>query len=75
MMPHELFIAAITGLAPCVLLPASHLLAALLVVALCTWFAARYFVRRIGGYTGDCLGATQQIAELAFYLGFLCSFT
>jgi adenosylcobinamide-GDP ribazoletransferase len=56
-------------------LPASHLLAALLVVALCTWFAARYFVRRIGGYTGDCLGATQQIAELAFYLGFLCSFT
>jgi hypothetical protein len=40
-------------------------------VALCTWLAARYFVRRIGGYTGDCLGATQQIAELAFYLGHL----
>lgn len=75
MAPHELLIAALTGLAPCALLPASHLLVALLAVALCTWLAARYFVHRIGGYTGDCLGATQQIAELAFYLGFLCSFT
>lgn len=27
--------------------------------------------RWIGGYTGDCLGATQQITELAFYLGVL----
>jgi adenosylcobinamide-GDP ribazoletransferase len=38
-------------------------------------FAARYFLRRIGGYTGDCLGATQQLAELAFYLGMLCNFS
>lgn len=75
MAPHELLIATLTGLVPCILLPASHLLVALVAVALCTWLAARYFVRRIGGYTGDCLGATQQIAELAFYLGFLCSFT
>ncbi len=76
MSPHELLIAAMTGVAPCALLPATnHLLIALLAVALCTWFAARYFVRRIGGYTGDCLGATQQMAELAFYVGFLCSFT
>ena len=40
-----------------------------------TWLLARYFMRRIGGYTGDCLGAAQQLAELAFYLGLLCSFT
>jgi len=44
-------------------------------VALTTLLAARYFVRRIGGYTGDALGATQQLSELAFYLGLLCSFT
>ena len=37
-----------------------------------TVLAAGYFVRRIGGYTGDCLGATQQAAELAFYVGLLC---
>jgi adenosylcobinamide-GDP ribazoletransferase len=28
----------------------------------------RYFVRRIGGYTGDCLGFAQQIFELSIYL-------
>jgi adenosylcobinamide-GDP ribazoletransferase len=32
---------------------------------------ARKFVRRIGGYTGDCLGAVQQVAEVAFYLAVL----
>lgn len=34
---------------------------------------ARKFVRRIGGYTGDCLGAVQQVAELAFYLAVLAA--
>ncbi|MPV56490.1 adenosylcobinamide-GDP ribazoletransferase [Burkholderia sp. HI2761] len=29
---------------------------------------ARYFVKRIGGYTGDCLGFAQQLGELAIYL-------
>ena len=31
----------------------------------------RWFARRLQGFTGDCLGATQQVAELAFYLGCL----
>ena len=29
------------------------------------------FERRIGGYTGDCLGATQQLSEVGLYLGVL----
>jgi adenosylcobinamide-GDP ribazoletransferase len=29
------------------------------------------FERRLGGYTGDCLGAVQQTSELGFYLGAL----
>jgi adenosylcobinamide-GDP ribazoletransferase len=29
----------------------------------------RWFVGRLQGFTGDCLGATQQVCELAFYLG------
>jgi adenosylcobinamide-GDP ribazoletransferase len=29
---------------------------------------ALWFKRRIGGYTGDCLGAAQQIGEVVFYL-------
>lgn len=35
--------------------------------------AAGYCRRRLGGYTGDCLGATQQLAELAFLLGGLAA--
>ncbi|WP_345291136.1 adenosylcobinamide-GDP ribazoletransferase [Flavobacterium hankyongi] len=31
-------------------------------------YLARYFQRWIGGYTGDCLGATQQVCEVVFYL-------
>ncbi len=75
MAPHELAIASVIGLAPCLLLPPVDVLVALGAAALATWLAAGYFLRRIGGYTGDCLGATQQVSELAFYLGLLCSFT
>ena len=40
-------------------------------------YLAGYFRRRIGGYTGDCLGATQQLCEVAFLLSVLslCAFT
>ncbi|MBS0520974.1 MAG: adenosylcobinamide-GDP ribazoletransferase [Proteobacteria bacterium] len=30
------------------------------------WFGARWIAERIGGYTGDTLGAIEQVAELAF---------
>lgn len=29
----------------------------------------RLLQRRLQGFTGDCLGATQQVCEIAFYLG------
>ncbi|GAC1525305.1 MAG: adenosylcobinamide-GDP ribazoletransferase [Ramlibacter sp.] len=29
----------------------------------------RLFHRRLGGFTGDCLGATQQVCEIACYVG------
>lgn len=32
---------------------------------------AQYIYRRIGGYTGDCLGAVQQVTEIGFYLALL----
>jgi len=31
-------------------------------------FCARWFTVRLGGYTGDTLGATQQLSELGVYL-------
>ncbi|UWY28410.1 adenosylcobinamide-GDP ribazoletransferase [Flavobacterium sp. TR2] len=35
------------------------------------YFLARYFQKWIDGYTGDCLGATQQVCEVVFYLSIL----
>jgi adenosylcobinamide-GDP ribazoletransferase len=29
------------------------------------------FEKKLGGYTGDCLGATQQVSEIGLYLGIL----
>lgn len=34
----------------------------------CLWMW-RWFARRLQGFTGDCLGATQQVCEVAWYLG------
>lgn len=34
----------------------------------------RYFKRWIGGYTGDCLGTIEQVAEIMIYLGFVLIF-
>jgi len=75
----EFMIALATGLAPAALLTAMGLLSwqgmlAGCALALCgTAWMARMFVRRLGGYTGDCLGAVQQVAEAAFYLGLLAA--
>ena len=35
-------------------------------------YMRRMFARRLQGFTGDCLGATQQVCEIAFYLAALC---
>lgn len=52
-------------------LPRLVALQGVLLAALATLWLARLFRRWLGGYTGDCLGATQQVAEIAFYLGLL----
>jgi adenosylcobinamide-GDP ribazoletransferase len=57
-----------------VLLPPEKALAGCALAALATFWLARKCQRWLGGYTGDCLGATQQVSEIAFYLGVLVSF-
>lgn len=77
--PHGLLVAAAWPLIACGLLMAPAgwppVLAGLLLAALVTLWLARKLHRRLGGYTGDGLGAVQQASELAFLLGLLCSFT
>jgi len=46
--------------------------AAVLVSALALGWMWRLFARRLQGFTGDCLGATQQVCELACYLALAC---
>lgn len=43
----------------------------LIPVFLMRLYLARYFQKWIDGYTGDCLGATQQVCEVVFYLSFI----
>jgi adenosylcobinamide-GDP ribazoletransferase len=47
-----------------------HALINAMAASLLAWgVMLRWFWRRLGGFTGDCLGATQQVCEVAFYLG------
>lgn len=46
----------------------SLFLTACFVAAFTTVVFAHYCFKRIGGYTGDILGACQQLSEVAFYL-------
>ncbi|MES2742761.1 MAG: adenosylcobinamide-GDP ribazoletransferase [Pseudomonadota bacterium] len=70
----EFAIAAATGALPalimawCGYLPWTGMLAGAMGAALSSAWLAHAFVRRLGGYTGDCLGAVQQVSEVAFYL-------
>jgi adenosylcobinamide-GDP ribazoletransferase len=68
----ELVMATFFGLLPLTFLAVKYLLALLPVVIVWLWFSIK-IKRRIGGYTGDCLGAMQQLTEIAFYVGLLAS--
>jgi adenosylcobinamide-GDP ribazoletransferase len=57
----------------CGWLPWSGMLSGIALAAASTWWLARLFVKRIGGYTGDCLGAVQQVAEVMLYLGLVAA--
>ncbi|ALG67088.1 adenosylcobinamide-GDP ribazoletransferase [Beggiatoa leptomitoformis] len=63
-----LIIAGLLGVAPFMLLPSYGCLLAIVPVFFLTFYLRHYFNKQIGGYTGDCLGATQQLTELLFYL-------
>lgn len=44
---------------------------AVVAMLISTAWLARKFQKSLGGYTGDCLGAVQQVSEAVFYLALL----
>ncbi len=71
----ELGIATLGGILPLLLLSPREALFVLAFTVVIAVLAMRTFARRLGGYTGDCLGATQQVAELAIYFGVLAAWS
>jgi adenosylcobinamide-GDP ribazoletransferase len=75
----EFAIAALTALLPVPALLAAGwvspaaLLAALLAAITAALWLGRKLQSRLGGYTGDCLGAVQQVAEALIYVGVLAT--
>ena len=70
------FALLVGGAVSCALLveaPPTALLAGLGGLALGHLLMRRAYERKLGGYTGDCLGAVQQASELGMYLGVLAA--
>ncbi len=49
-----------------------NIIIALLLALAVPVLLARQMRQKIGGYTGDALGAVQQLSEMAIYIGLLC---
>ncbi len=66
-----LMVALFFGMAFLVFLPWKSVLLICVLLAVVYTIFVTYINKRIGGFTGDTLGALQQISEVVFYLGFL----
>jgi adenosylcobinamide-GDP ribazoletransferase len=76
----EFAIAALTAGLPALFLglgdylPWSAIVTGTIAATLATYWLSRKFLHALGGYTGDCLGAVQQVTEVVFYLAVLAAF-
>jgi adenosylcobinamide-GDP ribazoletransferase len=66
--PYSLLFGSLFSIVVTVLALHRAALAPLIVVSLLTAASGFLFLRRLGGVTGDCFGATNQITEIAVYL-------
>lgn len=69
-----LLFALVFALVSLVMFAPEQALPAIALAALATLWLAAKCRRWLGGYTGDCLGAVQQVAEIAFYFGLAARF-
>ena len=66
-------VAGISGIFPVLLLGFQGFLPMIAILIL-NLGLSHYFKRRINGVTGDCLGASQQLSEILFYLMLVVQF-
>ena len=64
----DLCIAGIISIIPFIFLGNLIIFFALIPICCFTIILGYYFIKKIGGITGDCLGTTQQVTEVIFYL-------
>ena len=64
----DLCIASGWAILPMIAFPHGLLLLSIVPCLLMRLYLGHYFTRWIGGYTGDCLGATQQLCEVTLLL-------
>lgn len=67
----SLVLNGVFGLLPLLLFQNMWVFFVLIPCGIATYLMARFFNKWIGGHTGDCAGATQQIVEIVFYLSML----
>lgn len=67
----EMLIGTAFGIIPVFFMDSLWYFTTLLPVFIAKWWLSRYFKKWIGGYTGDSLGAVQQVTEIVFYLSVL----
>ena len=71
MSSKSLLISAIFGIVPLFFFQKPAIFLVLLPLLLTYLYMGRFFKKWIGGQTGDCAGALQQVAEIVFYLSLL----
>jgi adenosylcobinamide-GDP ribazoletransferase len=64
----ELALLVVTGLLPCLFLELELVTALVITLVVFRTLFRSWLITRIGGFTGDCLGAAQQLAELIIYI-------
>lgn len=73
--PKDFIVSMLFGLIPLMLfamyLKRYEVLLLIIPQLIVKYLLGRFFKKWIGGYTGDCLGATQQICEVVFYISFI----
>lgn len=67
----DVIIGGITAIIPLIYFFNLYVFLAFIPVMITKYLLAKYFHKWIGGHTGDCAGATQQLTEVVFYLTLL----